>query len=272
MNILYCGDQGIKDGLCVSILSLVQNCQSPLDIYVLTINYQNSKPISDKTIKVLDGIVKAKNSESFVKKIDATKPFVDDLPIKNMKSYFTPCSMLRLYLDKIPEIAKLDRVLYLDYDVLCRKDPAEFYDMDLKNLEAAGVLDIYGKNFYHYNFPKTDYMNSGVLLFNMKKCLESDIFPRAVALCKKRRMMLADQAALNKVIKKRQLMPRKFNEQGERPKADTVFHHFSNNFKFLPVFHVQKVKPHQVDRVHKVLKITEYDGILKQYTEIRKDL
>ena len=272
MNIIYCGDQGIKDGLAVSILSLAKNCKRALNIYVLTIGYQNSKPISDKTIKVLDGIVKEKNPESFVRKIDATNVFVADLPVKNMKTYFTPCSMLRLYIDKIPEIAKLDRVLYLDYDVVCRLDPTEFYESRLDGLEAAGILDIYGKNFYHYNFPKTDYMNSGVLLFNMEECHKSDIFPRAVALCKKRRMMLADQAALNKVIKKRQLMPRRFNEQADKPKKDTVFHHFSNNFKFLPVFHVQKVKPHQIDRVHQVLKITEYDDILKQYTEIRKDL
>lgn len=271
MNILYCGDQGIKDGLCVSILSLAKNCKKPLNIYVLTINYQNSKPLSDKTIKVLDGIVKAKNPESFVKKIDATQQFVDNLPVKNMKSYFTPCSMLRLYLDKISGLPE-DKILYLDYDVVCRRDPSEFYESSLDGLEAAGVLDIYGKFFYHYNFPKTDYMNSGVLLFNMQECLKNDIFPRAVELCKKRRMMLADQAALNKVIKRRKLMPRKFNEQSDRPKEDTVFHHFSNNFKFLPIFHVQKVKPHQVDRIHKVLKITEYDDILKQYTDIRKDL
>ena len=45
MNILYCGDQGIKDGLAVSILSLVKNCKSPLNIYVLTIDYQNSKKV-----------------------------------------------------------------------------------------------------------------------------------------------------------------------------------------------------------------------------------
>ena len=272
MNILYCGDQGIKDGLAVSVLSLVKNCKAQLHIYVLTINYQNSKPISNQTIATLDKIVKNKNPESFVKKIDATAPFVDNLPVKNMKSYFTPCSMLRLYIDKIPEIAKLDRVLYLDYDVVCRQDPTDFYESSLDGIEAAGVLDIYGKNFYHYNFPKIDYMNSGVLLFNMRECLKNDIFPRAVALCKKRRMMLADQAALNKAIKHRKLMPRKYNEQSDKPKKDTVFHHFSNNFKFLPVFHVQKVKPHQVDRVHKVLKITEYDDILKQYTDIRKEL
>ena len=134
------------------------------------------------------------------------------------------------------------------------------------------MLDIYGKHFYRYNFPKKDYMNSGVLLFNMAECEKSRIFPRAVELCTKRRMMLADQAALNKVIKKRKLMPRKYNEQQDKPKKDTVFHHFSNNFKFFPVFHVQKVKPHQIEKVHKVLKLTEYDDIIKEYEKIKENL
>lgn len=271
MNILYCGDQGIKDGLAISVLSLAKHASEPLCVYVLTIDYQNSRPLSNQTIKSLDKIVKAKNKASFVKKIDATAVFKKRLPKANMKSYFTPCSMLRLYLDEIPELPK-DRLLYLDYDVVCRKDPKDFYDTDLTNIEAAGVLDIYGKHFYRYNFPKTDYMNSGVLLFNMAECEKAKIFPRAVKLCAKRRMMLADQAALNKVITRRKLMPRKFNEQQDKPKKDTVFHHFSNNFKFLPVFHIQKVKPHQIDKVHKVLKLTVYDDIIEEYLKIKDNL
>ena len=271
MNILYCGDKGIKDGVLVSILSLIKYNKEPLHIYILTINYEDTVAFADKSAKFLDKIVKKVNSKSFVKKIDATDVFVKNLPQKNMGSYFTPCSMLRLYADKISELPK-DRILYLDYDVVCRGSLSEFYNINLSGIEAAGVLDIYGKYFYHYNFPKTDYMNSGVMLFNMEECKKSGMFDRAVKLCQKRWMMLADQAALNKSIKKRKLLPRKYNEQGERPKEDTVLHHFSNNFKFWPYFHVQKVKPFEVEKIHKILKITEYDDILKKYKELRGNL
>ena len=275
MNILYCGDQGIKDGLLVSILSLIKNANSKLHIYLLTINYKDSKPITDKTANFLDQLVKKKDKDNFVKKIDATEVFVKGLPKKNMKNpfikhFFKPASMLRLYADQIPELP--DKYLYLDYDVICRKDPSEFYNTDMEGIEAAGVLDIYGKNFYHYNFPKTDYMNSGVLLFNMKECKKSNLFPRAVKLCQTKIMMLADQAALNRTIKKRKLMPRKYNEQQDHPKLDTVFHHFSNNFKFWPYFKVQKVKPHEVDKIHNILKITEYDDILNDYQKLKENL
>jgi lipopolysaccharide biosynthesis glycosyltransferase len=190
-----------------------------------------------------------------------------------MGSYFTPCSMLRLYADKIPEIAKLDRILYLDYDVVCRKDLASFYYIDMTGIEAAGVLDIYGRRFYHYHgLFKQDYMNSGVMLFNMKECKKTGMFDKAVKLCNRRWMMLADQAALNKSINKRKILPLKYNDQRERPSTDTVLHHFSNNFKFLPFFRVQKVKPFEIDKVHKILKIHEYDDIFSEYNELKGKL
>lgn len=297
MNILYCGDAGISQGVLVSILSLLMNGEKhnareekdktpnnreeknhkvelPVyNIYIATIKYDGVKPFEPKTVEFLDKLAKKYNAKNSVTLIDATKVFVENLPKKNMGSYFTPCSMLRLYMDKFPEFATLDRVLYLDYDVVCRSDIREFYNTNLENLEAAGVLDIYGKNFYHYhglfNF---DYMNSGVMLFNLEECRKTGMFEKAVKLCMKRWMMLADQAALNKAIARRKLMPRKFNEQAERPAEDTVLHHFSNNFKFWPYFRVQKVKPFDVERVHKVLKIYEYDDIFAEYEKLKNKI
>ena len=272
MNILYCGDDGIKRGILVSILSLIKHNTEPLEIYIATINYENVKPFQKKTADFLNSLVKKQNPKSFVKLIDATDVFTKNLPKKNMGSYFTPCSMLRLYMDKMPELKDCDKILYLDYDVVCRKSLSDFYHTNLDNFEAAGVLDIYGKHFYHYHGLKRDYMNSGVMLFNLKECRKTKMFEHAVNLCTKRWMMLADQAALNKSIKKRKLLPRKYNEQGERPQKDTVLHHFSNNFKFWPYFRVQKVKPFEIEKIHNVLQITEYDDILKKYSELEEKL
>lgn len=271
MNILYCGDKGIARGALVSILSILKHNKGVLHFYILTINYEDTKAFTKAAAKFLDELVKKTNSKSFVKLIDATKVFVSNLPSKNMGSYFTPCSMLRLYIDKVPEINKLDRVLYLDYDVVCRGDLGDLYNMNMDGIEAAGALDIYGKNFYHYhglfNF---DYMNSGVMLFNMPECLKTNMFEKAVKLCADKWMMLADQAALNKSITNRIILPRKYNEQAERPKKDTVLHHFSNNFKFFPYFRVQKVKPFEIDKIHSILKIHEYDDILDKYLRLKE--
>lgn len=312
MNILYCGDDGIKRGVLVSILSLLMNGQKRYDvksgkmiideklpasiynIYIMTITYKGVKPFRRETAEYLDELVKKYNKKSSVTLIDATDVFVKNLPDKNMGSYFTPCSMLRLYADKIPALQKCDRLLYLDYDIVCRGDISEFYNTDMQGIEATGVLDIYGRRWYHYNglikredsavvdaripaerersFLKQDYMNSGVMLFNMPECIKNGMFDKTVKLCQGRWMMLADQAALNKSIKRRKLMPRKYNEQEERPRKDTVLHHFSNNFKFWPYFKVQKVKPFEIDKIHNILKITEYDNILDEYNRLKNKL
>ena len=273
MNILYCGDKGIARGVLISILSILKHNGDVIHFYILTIDYEETKAFSRKAASFLDTLVKKTNAKNSVRLIDATKVFVANLPSKNMGSYFTPASMLRLYIDKIPEISELDKVLYLDYDVVCRGELKEFYDMDMTGIEAAGVLDIYGRRWYHYHgLFVQDYMNSGVMLFNMPECLKTKMFERAVKLCTKRWMMLADQAALNKSIETRKLVDRKYNEQEERPREDTVLHHFSNNFKFWPYFRVQKVKPFEIDKVHKILKITEYDDILDKYDKLKDNL
>ncbi len=272
MNILYCGDAGIFDGVLISILSLIRNgsAQSVFQFYIMTIEYENVKPFSKQQVKILDELVKKTNPQNFVKLIDATEVFVQNLPEKNMGTYFTPCAMLRLYMDKVPELMTHKRILYLDYDVVARGDITEFYNTDLTGVEVAGVLDIYGRRWYHYRgLFKQDYMNSGVMLFNMEKCRKTRMFEKAAKICAEKWMLLPDQSALNRAINRRKLMPRKFNEQEERPRKDTVLHHFSNNFKFWPYFRVQKVKPFEVEKVHKILKITEYDDILEEYQTIK---
>ena len=115
-------------------------------------------------------------------------------------------------------------------------------------------------------------MNSGVMLFNIPECIKSGMFEKTVELCAGRWMMLADQAALNKAISRRKLVNRKYNEQEERPRVDTVLHHFSNNFKFWPYFRVQKVKPFEAEKIHEILKITEYDDLLDEYVELKDSL
>ena len=42
MNLLYCGDANILDGLIISVLSILKNTEKSLHIYVLTMKYKES--------------------------------------------------------------------------------------------------------------------------------------------------------------------------------------------------------------------------------------
>lgn len=273
MNILYCGDENIEDGLIISILSLLKNVKEELHIYVLTMDIENQKRkfkgISNISINYIDEKVKNVNENNFVKKIDITDLFKEELPIKNIETRFTPYCMLRLFADRIPEIP--DKILYLDTDVVCRKDCSEFYHQDISNYELVGVLDHYGKWFFRNNIFKLDYINSGILLLNLNKIKETKLFEKCRQICINEEMFMPDQSAINKLATAKSIQNRKYNEQ-RKLHEDTVFQHFTTSFRFFPWFHALSIKPWQIDRVHEELKIKEYDDIFEEYASMIQDM
>ena len=145
MNVLYCGDKNIEDGLIISVLSLLKNVDENLNIYVLTINSKewNIEGVTDECIEVINSKMKKINKENWIKKIDITEIFEKEVPAKNMKTRFTPCCMLRLFADEVEELP--DRILYLDNDVICRKDCKDFYNQNMDNYELARFIRLLWK-------------------------------------------------------------------------------------------------------------------------------
>lgn len=273
MNLLYCGDQNIQDGLLISILSLLKHGSDELHIYVMTMELRTAQKgyhaIPDQTISFLNQLVQRTNRNSFVKKYDCTALFKRQIPQKNMGTRFTPYAMLRLFADQLPDLPA--KLLYLDSDVVCRQDPREFYHQDITDVELVGVLDYYGRWFFHHSLTHLDYINSGVLLLNMEKIKQTKLFERARERCVKRWMFMPDQSALNKLAQAKRIVPRKYNEQHQLY-DDTVFQHFTTSFKFFPLFKIQTIKPWEVQQVHDVLGIHEYDDILNEYQQLVPNL
>jgi len=198
--------------------------------------------------------------------LDISDIFNKYLPTANMGTRFTPLCMLRLFADMLPEIP--DRILYLDTDVLCRKDFKDFYYLDISNVEIAGVPDRYGKWFFG-NIFLHDYFNSGVLLMNMSNIRKSGLFEKCRCMCRDKKMFMPDQSALNKLAVK-QKVSAKYNAQG-KIKSDTVFKHFTTFFKFFPYIHSVTIKPWHKDKLHSELKIYEFDYILDEYERIKNN-
>lgn len=164
-----------------------------------------------------------------------------------------------------------DKILYLDTDVVCRKDCSEFYNQDISNYEVVGSLDYYGKWFFKNNIFKFDYINSGVLLLNIAKIKETKLFEKCRKLCRDKEMFMPDQSAINKMAISKKIVPRKYNEQRKLHK-DTVLQHFTTSFRFFPWFHALTIKPWNIDRVHKELKIDEYDDIFEEYIKMKENM
>ena len=271
MNILFCGDGNIADGVLISVLSLIKNIREPLNVYILTATVTSGSTRFDalkpQFAEFLEKQVKKEIAESSVRLIDITELFSADPPTANMATRFTPCCMLRLYADLVPELP--DKILYLDNDVICRKDPSEFYGQDMENTELAGSLDYYGSWFFKNSFFERDYLNSGVLLLNLRKIRTTELFKKCRERCRSTEMFMPDQSAINKLTTYKRICPRKFNEQ-RKLKKDTVFQHFTTSFRFFPWFHTVSVKPWNIDGIHNTLSIHEYDDILCRYLELKE--
>lgn len=274
MNILFCGDSNAEDGVLISTLSLLKNVDE-VHIYILTMYTQTGKkdyhPFSKHAADYIRSLVLKHNSKNSVDLIDCSSLFIQDVPTANMGTRFTPYAMLRLFADQLPQIP--ERILYLDDDIIIRQDPSEFYEQDLTDTEMVGVLDYWGRFFFHNFHTKKifDYLNSGVLLLNMNEIKKTGLFPKVRHMMQVKKMFLPDQSALNKLATEKKIAPRKYNEQ-YRLQEDTVIQHFTTSFRFKPYFHTQTVKPWDVKRVHSVLKLHEYDDILDQYLKIRDNL
>lgn len=273
MNILYCGDSNIADGVIISVLSLLRNINEPLNIYILTANIENETRKFNKLSKefgdYLNNFIKAKNEQNSVTVIDITDKVKKQLPVANMNTRFTPCCMLRLYADLVDDLP--EKILYLDNDVLCRKDFSEIYNSDVSDYEFMGVLDHYGRWFFHNRFFLFDYINSGVLLLNLKKIRETGLFVKCRQRCAETKMFMPDQSAINKLAVRKKILNKKYNEQRKLRKK-TVLQHFTTSFRFFPFIHTVTIKPWDIERVHNVLKLYEYDDILSEYENLKKEL
>lgn len=260
MNILFCGDEGVCEGIFLSALSICKNTNEAINIYILTASVGAHTAITQNFADKLQTTIENKNSDNKVTLLDISEIFCRYLPLANMGTRFTPLCMLRLFADVVSEIP--DKILYLDTDILCRADFKEFYYSDITDIEIAGVPDRYGKWFFG-NIFKHDYLNSGVLLMNMSNIRKSGLFEKCRSLCRDKKMFMPDQSALNKLAVKHKV-PAKYNAQG-KIKPDTVFKHFTTFFKFFPYIRAVTVKPWHTDKLHNELKIFEFDDIIEEY-------
>ena len=132
-------------------------------------------------------------------------------------------------------------------------------------------MDHYGKWFFKKNILKFDYINSGVLLLNLKKIKDTELFKKCREMCQNEEMFMPDQSAINKIATAKKIEPRKYNEQ-RKLKKDTILQHFTTSFRFFPWLHTLTIKPWQIERVREELKIYEYDDILEEYKKIIQNM
>lgn len=269
MNILLCGNEKVFDGALTELISITNKTKETVNCYIFTMDLTRIKPeytsIKDEQIEFLDKVIKTKNSENSVIKIDVTDLYEKEFGrCKNESAYCTPYTLLRLLADLFPEIP--DKILYLDIDMMADDDISKLYNIDVSDYEYAAVKEKYGSVLLY-----PDYINAGMLLLNMKKIKETGLLEKARALIKNKKMLFADQDAIYKSTTKKLILPRIYNEQSKFNRKGTVICHFCKRLLWRPYPHTENYKQWHIKEVHEVLKCHTFDDDLNEYIKLKKE-
>ena len=269
MNILLSGNEKVFDGALTELISITNKTKENINCYIFTMELTRVKPeyaaIKDEQIEFLNEVIKRKNPNNKVIKVDVTDLYEKEFGnCKNENAYCTPYTLLRLLADLLPEVP--DKLLYLDIDMMARGDISELYNIDISDYEYAAVKEKYGSVLLY-----PDYINAGMLLLNMKKIKETGLLKKARELIKNKKMLFADQDAIYKATSKKLLIPRKFNEQSKFNRKDTIICHFCKRLLLWPYPRTENFKQWQIEEVHKVLKCHAFDQDLNEYLELKKE-
>ena len=270
VNVLFCGNDKVFDGMLTCALSILKRTESsePFCFYVFTMDVSHIKDnylsVNDRQIEFFDKVIKSCNEENKVVLVDVTDIYMSEFGgCPNESAYCSPYTLIRLFADIIENIP--DKILYLDADIMFNRDIHLLYDEDVNGVEYAAARDHYGKYLV-----KPNYINAGVLLFNMAEIKRTGLLKKARALIKTKKLTFADQSAIIRSTTKKKMLPQRFNDQKFLHKH-TVVRHFSKRLFWLPYPHTENIKQWQVDRIHSVFKYHQFDDILDEYLILKKE-
>jgi lipopolysaccharide biosynthesis glycosyltransferase len=160
--------------------SIFERTKSPVCVHIL----------HDETLTGSNRSLLTETAESFVQniKFHDVSAYIERLGSETTRAFQKDGDVGALFRLAIPDILPLDKVIYLDCDVVANMDIRELWDVSVQDCSCAGTMDT-----PHGRFSSTTlrmrlmgcdvekYVNSGVLLMNpprMKEKLE----PRQVAL------------------------------------------------------------------------------------------
>ncbi len=269
INLLFSGNDKVFDGILTCLLSVFKRTESKeaFQVTILTMDVSYIKeqytPISNDKILFLNKVVKEYNKDNEVRLIDVSDIYKKEFASSpNENTYCSPYTLLRLFADIIPSMP--EKFLYLDVDIMFNRDIELLYNIDISEYEYASARDHYGKFLI-----RPDYINAGVLLFNLKKCKETKLFEKARNQIKTKKWLFADQDALWHSTTAKKLLPQKFNDQKFLWKH-TIIRHFSKRLFWLPFPHTANIKQWSVTKVHKVFGYEQFDDILYEYIYQKK--
>jgi len=196
MDVVYITDESYVMPTSVSIVSLCTNVNQSKNINVYIICHGLSETSKNKFKKILF-------SNLNLKLIDVQEKSLAEIGKNGFLIagfHVSPSALLKFYLPKI--FGTLDKILYLDSDVIINKDISELWEINIADYYSAVVERPY---FPTINFDKLGiadeyYFNTGVMLMNLKLMRDVGLTEMLIEYRKNGFNTLMDQDAFNSVM------------------------------------------------------------------------
>ncbi len=208
-NIVLATDDNYATHACVAIESLLRTFSSPGNIRIFLLGNHLSEKWEEQISK---RIAHYDATAVFIPINDIETQLKSKLEINSLS--LTTYSRL-LLTELLP--TDVDKVLYMDCDMLVSSDLKPLLDTDLTSYELAAVEDtMYPELKTQIGLNSTDaYFNAGLLLINLKKWREQNILNKFISFISRFNGQVPhlDQGVLNGTITNWLCLPLKYNVQ-----------------------------------------------------------
>lgn len=196
MDIALCHDDKYAPYGTVVMASVIDHNKSEN----ITFHILHTNLTEYKCKKIKDWV--GKNDNKYVKFYQMKKDDFGDFPIDE-RTYLDYGAYIRLYLGEC--LSNIEKVLYLDCDVIVNGSLCDLWNTDIEKYAVAGIRDRINDYVRVYNrlrYSMADgYINSGVMLINLRKWRDDHFFNKARMIAKKNPIVLMnhDQDLINMI-------------------------------------------------------------------------
>ena len=195
MNYVFICDDNYVMPTTVTMKSIIENTNEKeklfFHIFTTSMNEHNSEKLLNSAL----------NNQIKIYYIDLNnyKEMIDKIIVRTHVTY---ASLLKFEIANI--LKNVDRALYLDSDIIVKKDLTELFNLDLNNKYAAVVPELWKYLDSDISDVNKQYFNSGVMMMNLKKMREDKIskklWNKKIELSQDKKNRTMDQDTLNSVL------------------------------------------------------------------------
>lgn len=203
LPIVFSVDDNYILPLSVAIKSLKEKCRKKCEIYIFF------EKLTEENKEKIFAFNDNKTEIRFI----CLKEYIKNYNLY-VKYHFTMAMYFRFFIPKI--LSEYEKILYLDCDILVYRDFSALFELNIQDKCIAGVHDA--------GIADEKYINSGVLLFNVKKCNEFCFTEKCIEYVETHSgLNFPDQEAINAVC------------------VDNIYHlNFSFNLQILSFYNREK--------------------------------